>query len=96
MQKLKEALGLKSKSRKYDGMRDAKTKLPNGGGQHVAEFMCSENAGSITLFLTGTYKAGEENGHYGIQMSKDVRYEGEMVDGKMNGIGKLSNKSVDC
>ena len=92
MQKLKEILGLKAKSRKYEGMRDSKTKLPNGGGKLTEYTMSVVGARKVTKFMTGTFKAGKENGHYGIEIAKDLRYEGEMVDGKINGIGKLSNK----
>ena len=95
MQRLKEALGLKSKSKnRYEGMRDAKTKLPNGGGEYIVDIKCGEGVRSIAS--TGTYKAGKKNGHYDLQISKVVRYEGEMVDEKMNGFGKISNMSVDC
>lgn len=96
MQKLKEILGLKDKCRKYEGMRDAKTKLPNGGGKLSEYAKRKDGARKATKFMTGSFKAGNENGHYGIQISKDLRYEGEMVDGKINGIGKLSNNSVGC
>ena len=89
-----EALGLESKSRKYEGMRDAKTKLPNGGGKHIIDIICGEGAHGITTFSTGTYKVGKQNGHYVMQISKDDRYEGEMVDGEMSGIGKRQVMSV--
>ena len=67
MQKLKVFLGLKPKSRKYEGMQDAKTKLPNGGGSLTEYTKCGDG----TKFMTGTYKEGKQNGHYEIQIEKD-------------------------
>ena len=98
MLKLKQALGLKVQSRsKYEGMRDAKTKLPTGGGKHIMDISFDEGDNrSVTTFLTGTYKAGKEDGLYGMQLSEFLRFEGEMVNGEVSGIGMLTNTNLDC
>ena len=76
-------------------MHDPKTNLPNGGGKYAADIRCGQGVGKITKFIAGTFKEGKSNGHYGIQIQKGIRYEGEVNDGYLDGIGKLSNKIKD-
>ena len=75
-------------------MLDPKTKLPNGGGMNIEYSEKGKGAPKITNSMTGTYKAGKVDAHYCKKLSKDFFYVGEMVDGKFDGIGKLS--SADC
>ena len=90
MHRLKKIIGLKAKERKYEGMQDPKTNLPCCG--KLTE-LTHDKEGKLleAKTMTGSFKGGKECGHYRIQISKDLHYEGEMAEGKIDGIGKLIN-----
>ena len=98
MQKLKEALSVKAKSKTvYKGMKDARTKRPTGGEKCIFGVRSGEDGDrGVDIFLTGSYKTGKENGYYDVQLSEFQRFEGEIVDGEVNGIGTLTNTSDGC
>ena len=53
---------------KYEGMKDPKTKLPNGGGT-LTEY--SYHKGNMQVNSnTGTYKAGKLNGQFSVLLSE--------------------------
>ena len=97
MQKQKKAKGSNQpSSAKYEGMFDAKTGLASGGGRNTQYSQCDEGHLKIVSIRTGAYKAGSAVGHYGKQQWKDAHYEGEFVDGKIDGIGKYQNMRKGC
>ena len=96
MQKLKMIFGSKAKQKKFEGMRDPNSELLRGGGKLVEYARSKKGKLQVARDMTGTYKEGKETGYFGIQIANDIQYKGEMTDGKIEGIGKLTKTNAEC